>query len=401
MNKLCFLSGQRKLILKKHWEKNDQMKIRGAARRAMILLIAAGLAFGLTACQEAGSEPKAPTPVRVAEVNTISAGNAVRYSANIVPYAQVDLAFKSGGYVKSIRQVKGADGRIRNIDAGDWVTKDTILAVVDQQDYANKLEQANAQLERAQAEYEKAKLSFDRTDALYASKSATKPDYDSAKAQLDSTAASVTSAKAQIGDAQIALGYCSLRAPFDSWIVDRSVDVGALVGPAMKGFSVADTRSVKAVFGLPDISIRQVKLGQTMAITTDAVSGEFRGRVTSISPAADPKSRVYSVEVTIQNPHNSLKSGMIASLAVGGEELANPVLAVPLSSVIRNSAGGGFAVMLAVGSGDTLSARIRPVELGEAYGNMIGITRGLDAGDKVVTTGVTLIKDGDTVRVIP
>lgn len=377
------------------------MKTRSATQKTTTVMLAAGLAFALTACQEAGSAPKVPTPVRIATVNTISAGNAVRYSANIIPYAQVDLAFKSGGYVKSIRQVKGVDGRIRNIDAGDWVTKDTVLAIVDQQDYVNKLEQAKAQFERAQAEYVRAKLAFDRTDVLYASKSATKPDYDSAKAQLDSTAAAVTSAKAQIGDAQIALGYCSLRAPFDSWIVERDVDIGALVGPATKGFSVADTRSVKAVFGLPDVSIRQVKLGQVLTITTDALSGGFRGRVTSISPAADPKSRVYSVEVTIQNPNNALKSGMIASLAVGGEELAYPVLAVPLASVIRDSSGSGFAVMLAVGSGDTLSARLRPVDLGDAYGNVIGITNGLAAGDKVITTGATLVKDGDTVRVIP
>lgn len=366
-----------------------------------MLLFAVGLVFGMSGCQEAGSEPKLPTPVRIAEVTSIRAGNVVRYSANIVPYAQVDLSFKSGGYVTKILQVKGTDGRIRNVDAGDWVKRDTVLAVVDQQDYVNKLEQAKAQLERAQAEYEKAKLSFDRTDALYASKSATKPDHDSAKAQLDSTAATVTSTKAQISDAQIALGYCSLRAPFDAWIVDRDVDVGALVGPATKGFSIADTSSVKAVFGLPDISIRQVKLGQAMAITTDALAGEFRGRVTSISPAADPKSRVYSVEVTIQNPNNALKSGMIASLPVGGDELTKPVLAVPLASVIRNSAGSGFAVMLASGSGETLAARLRPVELGDAFGNVVGITNGLNAGDKVITSGVTLVKDGDAVRVIP
>jgi len=92
---------------------------------------------------------------------------------------------------------------------------------------------------------------------------------------------------------------------------------------------------------------------------------------------------------------------MIASLAVGGENLAKPVLAVPLASVIRNGSGSGFAVMVAVGSGDTLSTHLRPVGLGDAYGNIIGITNGLSAGDKVITTGVTLIKDGDTVRVIP
>lgn len=378
------------------------MKIQDAARNMVSLAVAAGLALGLSSCPGTSSETKPLTPVRVAQVQSITSANAVRYSANIVPYSQVDLAFKSGGYVKSIRQVKGVDGKIRNIDAGDWVTKGTVLAVVDQQDYTNKLDQAKAQLERAQAEYEKAKLSFDRTSSLYASKSATKPDYDSAKAQLDSTGASVDGAKAQIGDAQIALGYCSLRAPFDSWIVDRSVDVGALVGPATKGFSVADTHSVKAIFGVPDLSIGDVKLGGAMVITTDAVPGEFRGRITSISPAADPKSRVYSVEVTIQNPHNALKSGMIASLGVGGGPLAKRVLAVPLSSVIRNDkSGSGFAVMLAEGTGDTVSAHLQPVELGDAYGNLIAITNGVNAGDRVITTGVTLIKDGETVRMIP
>ncbi len=115
--------------------------------------------------------------------------------------------------------------------------------MVDQQDYRNKLEQANAQLARAQAEYDTAKLSFDRTQALYSSKSATKPEYDSANAQLQSAAAATASAKAQIDDARIALAYCELRAPFDGWIVDRSVDVGSLVGPATKGFSIANTNS--------------------------------------------------------------------------------------------------------------------------------------------------------------
>ena len=57
---------------------------------------------------------------------------------------------------------------MRNIDQGDWVQKGTVLAVVRQQDYQDKVQQAKAQLARAQADYEKAKLSFDRVSALYA-----------------------------------------------------------------------------------------------------------------------------------------------------------------------------------------------------------------------------------------
>ena len=359
------------------------------------------LGLSLVACNEAKSEPKALLPVRLAAVETITVGNGVRYSADIAPYTQVDLAFKTNGYVDSVLQVKSTR-RLRNVDQGDWVKKGTVLAVVHQQDYLDKLEQAKAQLARAQAEYDKAKLAFDRTSALYASQSATKPDYDSATAQRDTTAASVEAAKAQISEAQVALTYCSLEAPFDGWIVKRSVDVGSLVGPATNGFTIADTRSVKAEFGVPDLAISRVRVGQLLAVTTDALPGEFSGHVTNISPAADPKSRVYSVSVTIENPRNLLKAGMIATIALGNEKLPHPVTAVPLAAVVRDpNEQNAFAVLVADATGDTATVRLRRVGVGDAYGNMIEITSGLSRGEKVVASGATLIKNGDQVRIIP
>jgi RND family efflux transporter MFP subunit len=363
---------------------------------------AALLTLGLMACEEAKSTAKPPLPVRTAVVETIRSGNPVKYSATIVPYSQVDLSFKSTGYVERILQVKSSDGRMRNVDQGDWVRRGTTLALVHQQDFQDKLDQAKAQLFRSQAEYQRAQLSFDRTSALYGTQSATKPDYDSAKAQLDSTTASVNSAKAQISEAQVALDYCSLRAPFDGWVVKRTVDVGSLVGPATNGFTIADTRSVKVVFGVPDTAISRVKLGQRLVIITDALPGEFSGRVTTVSPSADPKSRVYSVEVAIQNPRNQLKSGMIATLGLGGEDFAQPVNVVPLDAVVRDPRQpDAFAVMLATGAADSAIVHLRSVELGDAYGNRIAVTKGLDPGERVVTTGVSLLKDGDTVRTIP
>src|ERR1700733_14771034 len=358
--------------------------------------------LGTMGCKQQDAAETLPVPAHTAMVQTIAVGNGAKYSASIVPYAQVDLAFKSGGYVERIRQVKNPSGGMRNIDQGDWVQKGTVLAVVQQKDYQDKLQQAQAQLARSQAEYDKAKLTFDRTAALYASQSATKPDYDSAQAQLASTAASVSGAQAQVSEANVALAYCELRAPFSGWVVKRSIDVGSLVGPATNGFTLADTESVKAVFGVPDTSISRVRLGQHIAITTDALPQQFAGRVSAISPSADPKSRVFSVEVTIPNAKNQLKSGMIASLALNGVQLPQSVLAVPLSAVIRDpSRADNFAVMIAEGSGDFETARLRPVELGDTYGNMIATKGGLAFGERVITTGVSLVKSGDKVRVIP
>jgi multidrug efflux system membrane fusion protein len=60
-----------------------------------------------------------------------------------------------------------------------------------------------------------------------------------------------------------------------------------------------------------------------------------------------------------------------------------------------------FAVLTAETNGDTATVRLRRVGVGDAYGNMIEITSGLGLGEKVVTTGATLIKNGDQVRIIP
>src|SRR5580698_9014847 len=67
-----------------------------------------------------------PTPVVVTPVEQYSGNEAVNYSASLVPYTQVSLSFKSNGYVVSILQRTGADGRVRNIQQGDYVKKGTV-----------------------------------------------------------------------------------------------------------------------------------------------------------------------------------------------------------------------------------------------------------------------------------
>lgn len=369
-----------------------------AATPVILLAASAG-------CKQAVSDQRPLTPVRTAEVQVLDTGTANTYSANIQPYAQVDLAFKSSGYITGIRQVRGADGHIRNVDIGDRAAKGTVLATVQEDEFKEKLSQAKAQLARAQSDYDRANLAFGRTSALYKADAVTKPDYDNANAQLQSTQASIDSAKASVTEASIALGYCQLRVPFDSWVLKRSVDVGSLVGPATNGFSLADTRSVKAVFGVPDTMIGRIKLGDRQTVTTDAVPGRFAGRVTAISPAADPKSRVYAVEVTLPNANNRLKSGMIASIVIGGAASQKRLPAVPVSAVVRSPLDPkGFAVFVVEqpeNPGDVVKVRSQEVSLGDAYGNLIAVLNGVGPGERIVTSGATLIRNGDQVRVIP
>lgn len=385
--------------MRKSWQLST---VPGTSATLELLAIITAVAVTLAGCVKATSEQPTLVPVRVTEVQTIDTGTANIYSANIEPYQQVDLSFKSNGYLASILQVRDAGGHMRNVDQGDYVTKGAVLATVQQDDYQQKLEQAKAQLARAQAENERAKLSFGRISALYAVGAATKPDYDDTNAQVQATQASVDNGKASVAEAEIALGYCELRAPFDAWVLKRNVDVGTLVGPATNGFTLADTRSVKAVFGVPDTAVGGIKPGSPESVTTEAMPGAFSGHVTSISAAADPKSRVYSVEVRIDNPGNRLKSGMIASISIGGGRKIQRVNAVPLTAVVRSPDNpNGFAVFVAEGTGDTVRVHTQDVKLGDTYGNLIAVLEGVNLKDRVVTSGTNMIKNGDEVRVIP
>jgi RND family efflux transporter MFP subunit len=370
-------------------------------RRNFVLatLFAAALCAG---CGHSDGPAHQPIPVRVSTVGTLEEGGGLRYSANIDAFTQVSLAFKSGGYVDRIIERKGADGRTRILQVGDRVSQGEVLARVRESEYLDKVNSAKAQVDQAQANYDKAKLDFDRAANLYKTDSYTKAQYDAAKAALDSGAAAVENAKAAWQQARTALSDCSIQSPLTGWVLSRSIEIGALVGTGSPAFVLADTHMVKAVFGVPDTRVSYIKLGAPQTISTTSLPDEFRGRITSVSPSADPKSRVFSVEVTIPNSDNRLKPGMIATLTLAGGNIGPLTTVVPLSAVVRSSKqADGFAVFVVSDQGGKSVAHERAVEIGDTQGNLISVTKGLKPGESVVITGGTLIKDGDEIKVIP
>ena len=377
------------------------MQKKSASVRNFVLavLLATVLCGG---CGHSEATAHQPVPVRVSAAGTLEEGGGLRYSANIDAFTEVSLAFKSGGYVDRIIERKGADGRTRVLQVGDRVSQGEILAHVRESEYSDKVNSAKAQIDQAQATYYKAKLDFDRATNLYKSDSYTKAQYDAAKAAFDTAAASVESAKAAWQQAKTALADCSIQSPLTGWVLSRNIEVGALVGTGSPAFVLADTHLVKAVFGVPDTKVSSVKLGAQQTITTTSLPDEFHGRITSVSPSADPKSRVFSVEVTIPNSDNRLKPGMIATLTLGAGRVESLATVVPLSAVVRSTQhADGFSVFVVADQGGKSIARERTVEIGDTQGNLISVTKGLKPGESVVVTGGTLIKDGDEIRVIP
>lgn len=371
------------------------------------------------------------TPVKVDLVELDSPEEGPRYSGTIEPAARIDMSFRLGGYVEEVYTVPDGRGGMRPVYDGDFIPKGTALAKLRQSDYRIKVDQARSQLGQAEAAVkqiedgvhaakvlrDKAKLDFDRASALYAKQSLTKTDMDGARAQLDGAQAQldgaeaqlplakerISGAKALVEEAELAQRDTFVYSPVDALLLKRVIEVGSLVGPGTPTFILADVRSLKAIFGAPDNLLSSLKLGMTLSFTADAAPGTFTGTVTTIAPVADPQSRMFNVEAVFPNTKNILKPGMIVSLQLPAKSNLTPTLVVPMSSVVQGKSGDeDYEVFVAQEQGAGRAAvHVRKVTLGGALKSRLIVTSGLNAGEKIVVTGTTLLKDGEIVQLVP
>ena len=219
--------------------------------------LASGIAGFLAACGGGDPPPPPPLPVTVVAVGGATGLDEARYSATIKADESVDVAFRVSGVVDAITQVRGADGRLRSIQDGDPVRRGAVLARLRQTEHRDQVTEADADLRQATADYE-------RASQLFENRSISKAEYDAAYARY-------TASQARRSQANISLGDATLRAPLDGVVLRRTAEVGSLAGPAAPAFTIADTRVVKVVFGVPDVVVARLELGETLPIQAEAL----------------------------------------------------------------------------------------------------------------------------------
>jgi len=356
------------------------------------------------ACQKAELAKSIPA-VRVQKLDRSAGVSSARYSASIEPETRVELAFKVGGYVASIATRKGPSGATRILQDGDSVKRGEVLTRLRTTDYDQKKSQAQAALAEALAAQEKATLDYGRASKLRVGEEITSASLDAARVAEETSRARVEGAQATLAQAKTALEDSVLRAPMDGTVTKRSIEVGTLVAPGTVAFSIVDTSNVKVIFGVPDTVVLRLRLGARQSVSSEAVRGKvFEGTLSRISPTADPRTRLFEIEVSLANPESELKPGMIASLPLEMQQRAQvsaPVL-VPLSAIVRSPLHRErYAVYLADESPGGTAVKAREVTLGEFMGNQIPVLSGLQGEEQIVVTGASLLYDGEPVRVIP
>jgi RND family efflux transporter MFP subunit len=382
----------------------------------------------LAGCGKESTSIPGPVPVKTETVATQEVRPTWRYSGEIRPDKQVQLAFKEPGYVDSLHQVRGADGRWRDLQAGDNVPAGTVLAHLRRSDYEaslntvvgqqqssqGALDAAKAELVQATTDQTKAALDFRRAEALYAAKAMTRPDYDAAVARHAGTAASVqaalqtiearqgqlNAARAQIVSARINLGDTNLVAPMSGVIVEKDVERGTLAGAGTRAFVLDDTRVVKVAFGVPDSMLVHFTMGSPLPVQIEAVGKTLTGRITQIAASANRASRVFNIEVTVPNTDGCLKEGMIASVRIE-QANAQTVPVVPLTALITAESGSNnYSVFTIRQREGKQFAELKSVRVGETVGKSVVIEEGLIPGERIIVNRTNQLSDGSAVRVI-
>lgn len=239
------------------------------------------------------------------------------------------------------------------------------------------------QASQAQIQLADAKTNFARMDELYKVGGVSKAQWEQAKSAVD--------------QAKLAYGNAAentvLRSPISGFVTAKNYDNGDMTSPQLPVVVIQQIAPVKAVIGVSEQYYSYLKKGAAATLSVDALGEEtFSGVVTNIFPTLDPVTHTVSTEIEVANKDLKLRPGMYARvhLDFGTKE----ALTVPDKAIVRQAGSGARYVYVFSGG----KAVYRAVELGQQQGDLYEVVSGLNAGDQVIISAPSNLKNGLSVK---
>jgi membrane fusion protein (multidrug efflux system) len=317
-------------------------------------------------------------PATLSAIGTVAAVQGVTVGADL-PGIVNSIAFESGASVQQ----------------GD------VLAKLDTRQEEAQLAQQQAQLAAAEAARELARLNFDRLSGLVNDGAITRAEYDRAVAEQKQTAADQKQSEARIEEIRATIARKTIRAPFTGTLGLRQVNLGQYLSPGEAVVPLQSLDPVYVNFGVPQQDAAQVRIGQSLRVTTEAVADAFTGRITAINSVIDETTRNVQIQATLANPNGRLHPGMFVQteIQLGASK---PIVTLPGSAISYAPFGDSVFVVadLKDAKGNTYcGVRQQFVKLGPSRGDQIAILSGINAGDEIVSSGVFKLRNGAAVQV--
>lgn len=357
---------------------------RPATRLALVL---AALALFPLACQKPAAETNKTSlnpavPVTVAAVETVVADRTIPIVGTLFPKDEATVCAEVEGRVEKT-----------TVEFGDRVKTGQELGQIDTASYEAYARKAGAELARAKATAANAEQNLRRIQELRKNNIASFSDLDKATAEADQARAEVKAVEAAQTVADLNVTRSRVQAPYDSAIAERLVGAGDFVHVGTPLFHIVNDRLIKYITSVPERFAGEVQKDQLARFNVDAYPGQtFEGRVLLISPAVTTRTRAFSFGVLVHNEALKLKANSFARGELVVERNV-PVLVAPLEAVQNFS---GITKVFVVENG---VARLREIQAGKIKDGKQHVLAGLKAGETVVLSGHSKLRDGTKVVV--
>jgi membrane fusion protein, heavy metal efflux system len=183
-------------------------------------------------------------------------------------------------------------------------------------------------------------------------------------------------------------------APIGGQVVERLVSPGQVMQAGQtQAFTISDMSTVWVLANVYQNDLAYVRMGDNVAVQTDAYPDTFHGRISYISAALDPNTRTLQARIVVENPGEKLKKEMYCTVTVTAGAIQKAI-AVPDASVLRNDENQPFVY---VENASNQFGR-RSVEIGDSQNGQTQVLSGLSAGDKVVGDGSLFLQFANSLQ---
>jgi len=378
----------------------EWMKKRSFGALLVIMLVISLLAgCGKQTAKTDAEAADSIVPVTVAKVKQGSIARTVSVNGILKPQAEASLAFKTGGKVAAVA-----------VKVGDAVKQGQTLISLETDDLALQVAQAEASLEAAQdgakqaeVAYRNAKLNLERMQYLFEQGAIAQQQLEQAELQLAQAEAQYNGSgvTAQQKQAQVALELArnqlhnaTLVSPIAGLVTQCDLEVGEMASPGVPVATVMNIDKVKVEANVTESVVNKLQVNQQVKVKVDSIDGKvFTGVIRTISPAANTQTKVFPIEIEINNPQHLLKPGMFARVELELEKHSK-VLIVPKEAVVKE---GNKQYIFVVDKNKIVHRKA--VTLGISNPTLVEVKKGLKAGESVITSGQYAVSDGKKVSI--
>ncbi len=361
----------------------------GTNHRLLLLPVLFGCLLGCDVAKE-------PAAVRVPRVRAFEVGQEARGQLRTISgvLAAADTSPLSFGVAGTVDQV--------HVTSGDAIVEHQVLATLDALPLRLALERARSELANARAKSVEADEAYERSSELLAQRVGSKADVEIETARFKSARATLRAAKSNVEEAERDLQRTELRAPFSGRIADRAIEPFEEVGADKAAFVLQGDAALVVQARLPESLIRYVDYAQAVRVTFPALPDVEIVGVVSLIAARAKAGSVFSVEVQLPDADADLRPGMTASVEFSFDAYleGQTVYLIPLSAIaidvglVSDHTYHATEVPVFVFDEAAGRVRVRKVRIGGLRGSQLEVYEGLEPGEKVISAGVSFLRDG-------